>query len=109
MPKGDYQLIIEHVYPTGLGALQQAFEELKKSYTLKDCFMKIIKTNSQTAQTNFCDHLTYWAAIKDILTTLQRRFATIPIKIILASSRQQRQTALSALLTIADQHAEPPY
>ena len=29
-PKGEYQLVCEHLEPQGLGALQLAFEQLKK-------------------------------------------------------------------------------
>ena len=107
VPKGDYQLIIEHVYPTGLGALQQAFEELKKKLHAEGLFHENHKKPiPKLPKQIFVITSPTGAAIKDILTTLQRRFATIPIKII--PSLVQGITAADSLiraLTIADQHA----
>jgi len=37
-PKGEYQIICEHIEPKGLGALQQAFEQLKKRLAAEGLF-----------------------------------------------------------------------
>jgi exodeoxyribonuclease VII large subunit len=37
-PKGEYQLLCDHVQPHGLGALQLAFEQLKKKLQLEGLF-----------------------------------------------------------------------
>ena len=37
-PRGEYQLVCEHVEPKGLGALQLAFEQLKKRLTAEGLF-----------------------------------------------------------------------
>lgn len=42
-PRGEYQIVIEHVEPKGLGALQLAFEQLKKKLEKKDFLIKSIK------------------------------------------------------------------
>jgi len=36
-PKGEYQLVCEHLEPHGLGALQLAFEQLRRSCSRKGC------------------------------------------------------------------------
>jgi len=37
-PRGDYQLIVEHMEPVGLGSLQKAFEQLKEKLRLEGLF-----------------------------------------------------------------------
>ena len=37
-PRGDYQLILEHLEPKGIGALQVAFEQLKKRFDQEGLF-----------------------------------------------------------------------
>jgi exodeoxyribonuclease VII large subunit len=37
-PKGEYQIICEHMEPKGLGSLQQAFEQLKKKLAAEGLF-----------------------------------------------------------------------
>ena len=37
-PKGEYQILCEHMEPKGLGALQQAFEQLKKKLAAEGLF-----------------------------------------------------------------------
>ena len=36
-PKGEYQIVCEHLEPQGFGALQLAFDQLKSSSTPKGC------------------------------------------------------------------------
>lgn len=45
-PRGSYQLIFEHMAPEGTGALQVAFEQLKKSFLTRDFLTRSIKRNS---------------------------------------------------------------
>jgi exodeoxyribonuclease VII large subunit len=80
--RGDYQLIIEYAEPTGLGALYEAFEELKRKLEKKGLFdlahkkplpmipQKVAIVTSPTG-----------AAIRDILSVINRRFANIEILI----------------------------
>jgi exodeoxyribonuclease VII large subunit len=37
-PKGEYQIVCEHIEPKGLGSLQQAFEQLKKKLAAEGLF-----------------------------------------------------------------------
>ncbi|MCX7919798.1 MAG: exodeoxyribonuclease VII large subunit [bacterium] len=81
-PQGLYQLVIETVEPVGVGALQRAFEELKKKLQEEGLFdekykkpipvfpQKIAVVTSPTG-----------AAIRDILNILKRRFANIQVVI----------------------------
>ncbi len=73
--RGEYQLIAEHLEPAGLGALQRAFEELKKKLQAEGLFDPAHKKRLPplprcigiiTSPTG--------AAIRDILTTLRRRY-----------------------------------
>ncbi|MBI1909306.1 MAG: exodeoxyribonuclease VII large subunit [Deltaproteobacteria bacterium] len=79
-PRGEYQIIAEHMEPKGVGALQLAFEQLKKKLEAEGLFdpahkkplpflpKKIGIVTSPTG-----------AAIRDMLTILTRRFPNIEI------------------------------
>jgi exodeoxyribonuclease VII large subunit len=82
-PRGDYQLIVDHVEPRGLGALQKAFEQLKARLDAEGLFetarkkpvpflpRRIAVITSPTG-----------AVIRDILNVTGRRFPSVPILIV---------------------------
>ncbi len=81
-PRGEYQLIVEYLEPKGLGALQLAFEQLKKKLAAEGLFDPAHKKpipafprviGIVTSPTG--------AAIRDILKVIQRRFANVEILI----------------------------
>lgn len=74
-PRGDYQLIISQLILAGEGALQQAFELLKKKLDKAGLFNEKHK-KSLPAFPNKIAVITSptGAAIRDILTTLKRRY-----------------------------------
>ena len=81
-PRGEYQLIISYVEPRGTGALQLAFEQLKKRLgeegVFDEKYKKPIpllpkKIGVVTSSTG--------AAIRDILNVVNRRFANVHILI----------------------------
>ena len=81
-PRGEYQLIINYVEPRGAGALQLAFEQLKKRLAEEGLFdqqfkkpipMLPHKIGVVTSPTG--------AAIRDILNIVTRRFANVQILI----------------------------
>jgi exodeoxyribonuclease VII large subunit len=80
--RGDYQLIVDGLEPAGLGLLQKQFDALKQklaSYGLFDSkHKKNIPSYPKTIAVITSSH---GAAIKDILTTLKRRFAPIGVLI----------------------------
>lgn len=79
-PRGDYQLIVEHIEDAGAGALRRAFDELTRKLAAEGLFAsehkKLLPTLPKalgviTSPTG--------AAIRDILTVLRRRFAAVPV------------------------------
>ncbi len=80
--RGEFQLVVEHLAPAGEGALQQAFEQLKQRLLAEGLFepehkrplpllpQRIGVITSPTG-----------AAIRDVLTVLQRRFPGIDVRI----------------------------
>lgn len=81
-PKGEYQIIFTYIEPKGLGALQQAFEELKERLKGEGLFDEVRKRplplypekiGVVTSPTG--------AAIRDILNIIGRRFPAVDILI----------------------------
>lgn len=82
-PRGTYQIILEYLEPSGIGALQIAFEKLKKRLADEGLFdaahkrtlpflpRKISVITSPTG-----------AAIHDILNVINRRFPNVHVQII---------------------------
>ena len=74
-PRGDYQLIIEHMEEAGDGALRQQFEYLKNKLADEGLFDASHKKEIPHTVTRVGIVTSpSGAAIHDILTTLQRRF-----------------------------------
>jgi exodeoxyribonuclease VII large subunit len=81
-PRGDYQLIVDHMELAGDGMLQRAFEELKQKLAAEGLFDAAAKRELPlmpqrigviTSPTG--------AAIRDVLSVLKRRFPAIPVRI----------------------------
>ena len=80
--RGDYQLIVEHMEPAGLGALQRRFELLKAKLAEEGLFNE----DNKRPLPQFARHIGLitsptGAAVKDVLHVLQRRFPTLPVTI----------------------------
>lgn len=78
--RGDFQLIAESIEPAGRGALQRAFEELKARLEREGLFAMDHKQSVPVPP----QHLGLitsgtGAAIRDILTVLERRFPGLPV------------------------------
>ncbi len=108
-PRGSFQILAQWMEPKGLGALQLAFEQLKKKLELEGLFdparkkpipvlpQKIGIVTSPTG-----------AAIRDILTVINRRFANVhiliyPVKVQGNGSAEEIQEAIQ---TLNKQHPE---
>jgi exodeoxyribonuclease VII large subunit len=81
--RGDYQLIIEHMEAAGSGALQQAYEALKQKLLAEGLLDDARKQKLPL----FPQHIGVitsptGAAIRDILSVLQRRYPIAPVSII---------------------------
>ncbi len=81
-PRGDYQLIVEHIEPEGEGRLKQQFEALKEKLLNEGLFEQsnkrplpetVLKVGIVTSPTG--------AALHDILTVLARRNPAIEVVI----------------------------
>ena len=79
-PRGDYQLIVEHIEEAGDGALRRAFDALKLKLSEQGLFDAAHKQSLPTLP-RAIGVITSpsGAAIRDILSVLQRRFAAIPV------------------------------
>ena len=75
-PKGEYQLVCEHMEPQGLGALQLAFDQLKKRLQEEGLFDTARKRAlpSLPRKIGIVTSLD-GAAIRDIIKVLRRRYA----------------------------------
>lgn len=92
--RGDFQIIVEHIEPAGLGALQQAFEELKRKLQAEGLFEAGRKKPipSLPAHIGVVTSPT-GAAIHDILTVLARRCPGIPVTLYPTTVQGQPATA----------------
>jgi len=81
-PRGDFQLIVEHMEETGDGALRRAFEILKERLSVEGLF-DIAHKKELPALPQQIGVITSptGAAVRDILHVLKRRFPTIPVLI----------------------------
>jgi exodeoxyribonuclease VII large subunit len=75
-PKGEYQLVCEHLEPHGLGALQLAFDQLKKRLQAEGLFDAARKRPlpSLPRKIGIVTSLD-GAAIRDVIKVLRRRYA----------------------------------
>ena len=107
-PRGDYQLIAEHMEPAGDGALQQAFEALKARLDAEGLFdaehkqplpalpRRIGIITSPTG-----------AAIRDILSVLARRFPALPVLVYPVRVQGEGAAAeVARAIALADQRAD---
>lgn len=103
-PRGDYQLIADALMPAGAGALQQAFEALKKKLEDEGLFVAERK-RALPVHPRVIAVVTSpsGAAIRDILTTLKRRWPLA--RVALHASPVQGQAAVPGLLRALGQVA----
>lgn len=106
-PRGDYQLIIEAVEPFGVGQLQKQFEQLKEKLHKAGLFeqqhKKPIPTLPKTIGIITSEKA---AALRDVLTTLERRFPLIEIIIYPSDVQGDKASAkLTKQIERANQHA----
>ena len=81
-PRGEYQIYVSHIEPVGLGALQLAFEQLKKKLQEEGLFEQARKKPLPVLPR--CIGVISspsGAAIRDILRVLKRRFANVHVQL----------------------------
>lgn len=78
--RGDFQLIVDYLEETGDGLLRQAFEKLKKQLHTEGLFASDHKKPLPTLPQQIGVITSpSGAAIRDVLTVLERRFPAIPV------------------------------
>ena len=91
-PRGDYQLIVEHIEPEGEGLLKQQFEQLKKKLLTEGLFDQQHKQPiADSYQSVGVVTSASGAALHDILTVLKRRNPSI--KVVIYPSQVQGDVA----------------
>ncbi|MBD3587261.1 exodeoxyribonuclease VII large subunit [Salinimonas sp. HHU 13199] len=100
-PRGDYQLIVEHLESDGEGQLKQQFEALKQKLSAEGLF----SSDTKQALPPFIRRIgiitsSTGAALHDALTVLKRRSPAT--QIIVYPSMVQGETAASQLITALD-------
>lgn len=82
-PRGTYQVILEYLEPRGIGALQIAFEQLKRKLSAEGLFDAKYKKPLPFLPKKICVITSpTGAAIRDILHVIERRFNNVHIDII---------------------------
>lgn len=78
--RGDFQLIVEHMEEAGEGALRRAYEERKRALAAEGLFSEADK-RALPALPRRIGVITSasGAAVRDVLTTLRRRFPAVPV------------------------------
>ncbi|MFC0014777.1 MULTISPECIES: exodeoxyribonuclease VII large subunit [Allobacillus] len=105
-PQGQYQLYVQAMEPDGIGSLYLAYEELKKKLTQEGLFQDERKKQIPS----FPNHIGIitsptGAAIRDILTTIERRFPFIK-RTLLPVNVQGRDAAPSIVKAIEKANGE---
>lgn len=95
-PRGDYQIIVEHMEPEGEGQLKQQFDMLKRQLASEGMFAQeykkpipemVLRVGIVTSPTG--------AALHDILSVLQRRNPSI--EVVIYPSQVQGDSAVSLI------------
>lgn len=106
-PRGDYQLIIEHMEEAGEGALRRAFDELRIKLSAEGLFDDARKRLLPKYPS--CVGIitsTTGAAIRDLLIVLKRRFPAIPI-VVYPVTVQGRDAASSITSALVQANSHP--
>lgn len=81
-PRGEYQLQVEHLEDSGIGALRREFDRLKEKLQAEGLLASALKRPLPTLPTRIGVVTSpSGAAIRDILHILARRFAAVPVVI----------------------------
>src|SRR5204863_2317278 len=95
-PKGEYQIVCEHLEPRGLGALQMAVEQLKKKLQAEGLF-DAGRKRPLPALPRKIGIVTSLdgAALRDIIKVLRRRYANAHL--VIAPARVQGEDAAAEI------------
>ena len=106
-PHGKYQLIVHDVQPLGVGALQLAFEQMRKRLEAEGLFDPARKVPLPYLPRRICLVTSRsGAAVRDLVTVIHRRFPRVAL--VLVNVRVQGVGAAEEIargLAFADRHA----
>ena len=107
-PRGDFQLIVEHIEEGGDGALRRAFDALKLKLSEEGLFDTANKQSLPSLpKTIGVITSPSGAAIRDILTVLQRRFSAIPVIIYpVAVQGNNAKYEIARAIALANEHQQ---
>lgn len=107
-PRGDLQLVIEHMEPAGEGLLRQQVEELARKLREEGLFEEQRKQAIPSFPTRIGVVTSpSGAAIRDVLTVLKRRCPSIPVVVYpVAVQGKSAAREISEMLKIADRRKE---
>src|SRR5688572_18996312 len=95
-PKGEYQLLCDHLQPQGLGALQLAFEQLKKKLQAEGLFEQARKRPLPTLPDRIGIVTSLdGAAIRDIIKVITRRHPNV--RLLIRPTRVQGEGAAAEI------------
>jgi exodeoxyribonuclease VII large subunit len=81
-PRGEYQIYVEHIEPSGVGALQFAFEQLKKRLEAEGLFDDARKKSLPVLPRRIGVVTSpRGAAVRDIIRILRRRFPNLHLMV----------------------------
>ncbi|MBL8201739.1 MAG: exodeoxyribonuclease VII large subunit [Chromatiales bacterium] len=103
-PRGDYQLIVDHLEPAGEGLLRRRLEELKRRLAAEGLFDESRKQDLPALPRRIGVITSpSGAAIRDVLHILKRRFPAIPVVVypVQVQGEQAKFDIVAALETAA--------
>lgn len=107
-PRGDYQLIVEHMEQAGAGALQREFDRLRKQLGTEGLFDAERKRSLPVLPSRIGVITSpSGAAVRDILNILARRFPAVPVRIYPVAVQGDKAPAdIVAALMLANQRRD---
>ena len=106
-PKGEYQLVCEHMEPQGLGALQLAFDQLKTRLAAEGLFEPSRKRPLPALPRKIGVVTSLdGAAIRDVINVLRRRYANAHV--VIGAARVQGEGAALEIVRALRQIARVP-
>lgn len=101
-PSGSYQITIDSMQPDGVGALYQAYEQLKNKLQAEGAFDQLKKVIPKYPRKIAVITSPSGAVIRDIMTTIRRRYPIVqvvvyPVKVQGIESAQEIVSALDAI------------
>lgn len=105
-PRGDYQIIVDHLEPAGRGNLQAALEQLKSKLAAEGLFDDQLKQPLPTYPSRIgVISSPTGAAVRDILQVLKRRCPATPITLYpTAVQGEAATTEIVQAIQLANQH-----